>query len=148
VKTYYYLDASVWIKRYSKERGSERVSPLFEGGDVLVCATLGFVETCAAAIRKLDGPAAEEVGKVLDEIAADWTAFIRMQLSDDIAEHAAESAVRWKLKGADAVHLASALQIRSTVKLSGGEVHFVCADRRLAAAAQRAGLDVIDPTAA
>jgi predicted nucleic acid-binding protein len=142
--TTYYLDASVWTKRYSQERGSEQVLLLFEQGNILACATLGFVETCAAVARKLDGPAAEAAKIALDQIAGDWKGFIRIQLTDQIADQAAESAARWKLRGADAVHLASALYLRR--RLGGDdETCFVCADERLTAVAQQAGLEVMDP---
>ena len=144
--TAYYLDASGWTKRYSLERGSEQVSLLFDPGNILGCATLGFVETCAAVALRLNEPAAEEAGVVLDQIASDWMGFIRVQLTDDIAQQAAESAVRWRLRGADAVHLASALYLQRRLGADGAETHFVCADEKLTTVARQAGLEVVDPT--
>lgn len=60
-----------------------------------------------------------------------------------IADQAAESAARWKLRGADAVHLASALYLQRRLETDGGQACFVCAEERLAGAAKQAGLVVM-----
>jgi hypothetical protein len=141
----YYLDASAWVKRYSAEAGSDQVERLFESGSWLACAALGYVEVCAAVGRKHAEPTAESAASELHQVHRDWTGFVRIQLTDDIIEQAIESALRWTLRAADGVHLASALYLRHKVEGQQGEVWFVCSDARLTAAAERAGLPVLDP---
>jgi predicted nucleic acid-binding protein len=45
--TVYYVDSSVWVKRYYEETGTSRAQELFSGEHVLACSTLGLVEVAA-----------------------------------------------------------------------------------------------------
>jgi predicted nucleic acid-binding protein len=60
----------------------------------------------------------------------------------------AAAALVWKhrLRGADAVHLATALEVRKNVS-NGAEFYFVSTDALLNRAATAEGLAVIDPAA-
>ena len=50
--TLYFLDASAWVKRYFRERGSEWVERLFGEDRLLSASTLGLIEVNATSARK------------------------------------------------------------------------------------------------
>lgn len=62
------------------------------------------------------------------------------KLSDQIGEAAGSLAKQWALRGADAIHLASALAIGT------GKVVLAAWDRRLATGGMAAGLRVVPST--
>lgn len=145
--TLYYLDASAWVKRYCREAGSERVRGLFARENVLCCATLGYIEVMATLTRKrrageIDGPLWEGARRL---VRSDWDRFCHVELSAAVRETALRVAEASALRGADAVHLASALVLRDRLPPAPDEVVFVAWDRELREAAARAGFPVIDP---
>lgn len=48
----YYLDASVWIKRYYREMGTDWIETLFANNPPISCASLGLIEVLATLVRK------------------------------------------------------------------------------------------------
>jgi predicted nucleic acid-binding protein len=76
----------------------------------------------------------------LKELEKDWQAlFIRIPLTEEIAESAATLATQHPLKGADAAHLATAMATGVSV--------FVASDQELVRASKKAGLEPYDPSA-
>ncbi len=59
---------------------------------------------------------------------------------------ARDVALRFGLRGADTVHLASALWLEAHPPPNIASVTMIVSDRELAEAAEEAGLDVYDPT--
>lgn len=137
-----YFDANVLVKLVLDERDSDVAGEVWNQADSRHASPLAFVEACAAL-------AAAHRNHALDasrhqESQADVRA-IRGQLgtvhlTDAIAGHAAELADRHALKGADAVHLASALALRDL------DIVVATWDRRLHSAAQAEGLRVAPAT--
>ena len=78
-------------------------------GPAWLTATLGYVETLAALCRRLS----REAVKTESRLAADWQNMLSMELSFDVMEQAADLTRQYRLQGADAVHLAVALHLRS-----------------------------------
>jgi len=79
-----------------------------------------------------------EVGRAIRELEKDWyEVFVKIQLEDMVAEKAAALALEYSLKGADAVHLASA-------RASGVEL-FVASDEKLIHAAEDMGMAYYNP---
>jgi predicted nucleic acid-binding protein len=75
----------------------------------------------------------------LKELEKDWQAlFIKIPLTEEIAESAAALATQHPLKGADAAHLATAM--------SAGASLFVASDQELMRASNKAGLEAYDPS--
>jgi len=144
---FYYLDASAWVKRYAQETGSRQMEELFAQEPRLACSSLGMVEVMATLARKhkakqlTDADFEEHSGRVTE----DWDDFIQIHFTPEAVLFARESAYRMALRGADAIHLGSALLFRQRFAEPDDEVILVASDRELKAAAQTSGLSVLDP---
>ena len=144
---FYYLDASAWVKRYYQESGTIWVQDLFADNGVMACASLGLIEVMATLARK--GKAREINPSVLEqkvqELEDDWKRFIQVQLSAEAVDKAKEIAREMALRGADAVHLSSALLLQRRFADENDQMIVVTSDHELKEAAQSSGLVVIDP---
>ena len=144
---FYYLDASAWVKRYYWEPGTRWVQELFAQNPTIACASLGLIEVTATLARKrkareIDPLSCEQKVRELEE---DWRGFIQIQLTTETTDLAKDLARDMALRGADAVHLASALVLRRRFADAEDRLIFVASDRELKEAAQSSGLAVIDP---
>jgi predicted nucleic acid-binding protein len=144
-----YLDSSAWVKRYLEEPGTERVNRMFAGSERFACAGLGYVEVVAAlarhqSVRKLEKHGLE---RLQQDLRDDWGDFIGLPVSDGLLNQAAQLARRHRLRGADAVHLAAALQLRDALAETGEELLLVASDQELLAAATAVGIRTEDPVA-
>jgi len=142
-----YLDASAWVKRYWREVGSEWIHQLFATENVLCCASLGFVEVLATLFRKrhageMDVQFWENARR---SVRSDWDRFCHIELTTAVRDTAVRVAEAAALRGADAVHLASALVLQSRLETVAQGVIMVASDRELGAAARHFGLRVADP---
>ena len=130
-----YFDSSAFVKLIVEEDGSELAAELWDKCDAAVSSRLAFPEVraaIAAATRdhRLDS-AAHRVAVQLWE--QHWAAVRVVEFSEAVSVHAGTLAGDHRLRGADAVHLASALTI-------GADQVVAVWDARLASAAQRLGL--------
>ncbi len=143
-----YLDASAWVKRYHQEAGTIRVLDLFASNLLLACSPLGLVEVIATLSRKrkASGPGNLQFDEKLRETEADWRNFLQIQFTDEVTRLATETTKKFALRGADAIHLASALFLRQRFTEADDEIVLITSDRELIAAAQASSLTVIDPT--
>jgi uncharacterized protein len=133
-----YFDASAFVKLLAEETGSDLAAELWDGCDAAVSSRLAYPEVraaLAAAARNHD-LAAEDLDAAEQIWSGYWAATRPVELSAAVEQHAGQLAGLHSLRGADAVHLASALAI--------GDTDLVVAvwDRRLHAGAQAAGLRV------
>lgn len=138
-----YLDTSALVKLWSEEKGSEPVRELVRTATVLGTSVVSYAETRAAFARTLrEGrwTQAEHDGAVRD-LEQRWPRFMRVRVSNILAFEAGELAQRHRLRGFDAIHLASALRIRE--RLDVERLRFVCFDERLGEGAKAAGLEVV-----
>ncbi len=76
----------------------------------------------------------------LRQLDRDWDALLKVELAPDVLRSAGDLAEIYNLRGFDAIHLASALWLKARV---AAPVDFAVFDRRLAAAADKAGLTVV-----
>ncbi len=145
--TVYYLDSSVWVKRYVSERGSRFATDLFSRNESLACSTLGLVEIVATIARKRKAGDLREPDWVLvtGRLRQDWERFYQVPLSAAVIDSAVHVAEKEALRGSDALHLASANLLTTFLHERGNHLIFVCSDRELNDAAERLGLSVIDP---
>ena len=108
-----YFDASALVKLLVEEPGSDIASALWDGCDAAVTSRLAYPEVCAAlaaAGRNGDLDAASQA--VCERDWEDfWGAVRPVELSERVQRTAGRLAKRHRLRGADAVHLASALEI-------------------------------------
>lgn len=146
--TFYYLDASAWVKRYYQETGTTWVQDLFAHNNrAIACASLGLIEVMATLARKVK---AQEINPSMleqkaQELEEDWNHFIQVQLTTEAVDIAKGLAKERALRGADAVHLASALLLQKHLAEEDDQLFFVTSDQELMEANQRSGLVVINP---
>lgn len=136
-----YLDTSALIKLFVHEAHSDQVSAASKAAKGLACSALGYVEVHAAFARLaregLLAPAAHR--KLATAFDHAWKDFIVVEASTRLIEQAARLVTPHALRGFDAVHLVSALEIFHSVP----KMRFACFDDRLALAAKNLGLEGI-----
>lgn len=137
-----YFDSSALVKLVLDEVGSDIAAALWNSSDVALSSRLAYPEVCAAlaaAERNHDLTEAEA-----SAAASDWELFwgsMRpVELSADVERVAGSLAVTHQLRGADAVHLASALALGPT------DLTVAVWDKRLHAGAAAVGLPVAPAT--
>ncbi|MGH9224744.1 MAG: type II toxin-antitoxin system VapC family toxin [Acidimicrobiales bacterium] len=133
-----YFDASAFVKLLVEEPGSELAAALWDGCDAAASSRLAYPEVRAAlaAARRnhdLDRDGFEQAERSFDEF---WRATRPVELTPALERHAGELAGEHALRGADAVHLASALA------LSDADLIVAVWDRALHAGALAACLGV------
>lgn len=133
-----YFDASAFVKLLTNEPGSELAAALWDGCDAALSSRLAYAEVraaLAAAARNHD-----LTESALDTAERDWDEFWAatrpVELSAAVEQHAGRLARVHALRGADAVHLASAMAIGDP------QLIIVVWDRRLHAGARAAGCQV------
>jgi len=143
----YYLDASAWVKRYYQETGTDWMIHLFSQNPLFASASLGLIEVLATLARKQKAHEIDEANyeQKLQEIEADWLRFIQVQLTDVIVQKTKTLTKDYALRGADAIHLASALHLQELFANQNDHLIFVTSDLELKSAAQQSHLTVTDP---
>jgi hypothetical protein len=133
-----YFDSSAFVKLLVDEAGSDLAADVWDGSDAVVASRLAYPEVCAALAsagrnHDLDDDGLRSAERSWEEF---WKATRPVELTAAVERHAGELARLHTLRGADAVHLASALAI--------GDAELVVAvwDRRLHAGARAAQLRV------
>jgi uncharacterized protein len=133
-----YFDSSAFVKLLAEEAGSDLAAELWDACDAAVASRLAYPEVraaLAAAARNHD-IGGDDLDAAELAWAGYWAATRPVELTPAVEQHAGQLARVHALRGAGAVHLASALAI--------GDPDLVVAvwDRRLHAGAQGAGICV------
>ncbi len=130
-----YLDTSALIKRFVTEKGSGLIQALVTGDEPVATAKIAYAEIYAGLTRSRWGGDLSHLQYTLAcrQFEYDWRAYVLVDLRDEILVLARELIQRQRLKGVDAVHLASALSLKSAL---GQDIIFVAADARLLRSAQ------------
>jgi len=138
-----YLDSSALIKNYSQEPGTHRVREVLSGADGCSISKIGYAEVCAAFGRKnRENPKDRRVHLTgFQRFQEDWKLLSIVELQDDLLPIIRSLTEKYPLRGADAIHLASALWLERVLR---DEVTFVAADSRLLEAARDKRLKVIN----
>ncbi len=137
-----YFDSSALVKLVLDETGSDLVAELWNACDAALSSRLAYPEVCAAlatAARNHD-LTESEASAAADEWETFWESMRPIELSADVERVAGELTVLHRLRGADAVHLASALALGSA------DVTVAVRDKRLHAGAAAVGLAVAPAT--
>lgn len=151
--TTYYADSSALVKRYVNEAGSAWVRSLCEptANHTLALAHIGLVEIAAALGMKVrQGVLAASIrDKLLRDVRHDaQTRYWLIDVDHHLIQHAMELTRQYKLRGYDAVHLAAALFLHTTLLQEAlPPPVLLCADDDLSSAAQAAGLRTENPNA-
>lgn len=150
--TTYFLDSSAIVKRYLPESGTPWIRRLCDpaAGDAIILGAITAVEV-AAALAARHRAAGGNAGTAHDDALA---LFLRhygdeyaiIDLDHAILAQAITLPQRHRLRGYDAVQLATALAADRALRAAGvAPPIFIAADRDLLAAARGEGLAVDDP---
>lgn len=133
-----YLDTSSLVKLYIAEPGSDAVRRLVKQATVVATSGIAYPETRAALARRrreraLTLAAFATATRAFED---DWSSYLAVDVSASICREAGELAERYRLRGYDAVHLASYLEIARRAGVT--ETRFSSFDERLNRAARAA----------
>ena len=138
----YYLDSSLLLKRYLVEPGSEQVLKLLGTSSSIYTASLSFAEVLCAFKRSLKTHIINE--KIFQDInlnfKTDWSTVNTLDFNHEAQSKVSEILKRVYLRGADTVHLSTAL----CLKQRDFPVVFGTADKQLYMAAKLMRLEVLD----
>ena len=133
-----YLDSSALAKLYLAEPESRAVSELVKNHEPgLFTSRLTYLELLSVLSRShREGRISARVySRKKSDFLSDWTVFQVVELTEEVLEPAADLIERHRLRGADAVHLCSALWLELP--------DFACFDVRLSAGARAEGLRIV-----
>ena len=133
-----YFDSSALVKLVVDEVGSDLAADLWDGCDAALASRLAYPEVRAALAAAGRNHDLSEDDLDTAERAWEhyWAAVRPVELTAAVERHAGQLARTRALRGADAVHLASALA------LADPDLIIAVWDRRLHAGAAAAGLQV------
>jgi hypothetical protein len=138
-----YFDSSALVKLVVEEHGSDIAAALWDGADAVVSSGLAYPEVRAAlvAARRDERISARSLRGAKQQWEQLWNALAIVESNRSVLVNAGDVAERYRLRGYDAVHLASALTIPRP------HVLMTVWDDRLRDAAVEAGLSLapIDP---
>jgi predicted nucleic acid-binding protein len=131
-----YFDSSAFVKLVVEEAGSEIAAALWDGGDAAVSSRLAYpeVRTALAAVGRdgrLDNDAQRHAEAAWEQY---WAATRPVELTETVMVRAGQLAGQHALRGADAVHLASALAVGIDA------IVFAAWDTRLRSGAEATGI--------
>jgi uncharacterized protein len=133
-----YFDSSALVKLVVDEPGSPLAAELWDACDGALSSRLAYPEVRAAlaASARNHELEADELRAAEQAWEEYWAATRKVELTPDVEQHAGQLARSYALRGADAVHLASALVIDDS------ELVVAVWDRRLHGGALAAGVQV------
>ncbi len=136
-----YLDTSALVKLYVSEQGSAAVARAVAQASVVATSRVAYPEARAALARRQREGALSAAGlrRAVQALDADMIAFAIVELSEAVAARAGDLAERHGLRGFDAIHLASALELG---QLLATPAELYAFDARLVTAGTAAGLTV------
>jgi predicted nucleic acid-binding protein len=137
-----FLDTSALVKTYIDEAGSDHLDQLLAAADSVAVCALAEVEVLSTIARKRRQKLISATGyeQVKQELIADLQTFEVIPVERSVLDGAIRLLEQFPLRGADAIHLAAARSANIDL--------FVTSDLEQRAAAEGAGLNVLDPTKA
>jgi len=137
-----YLDTSIAVKLYVLEQGTPEARAAVAGSSVVATSRIAYAEAMAVFARKLRER--EFTSKIYEQVRRDfrrdWDSYFIVEVSQQTVELAGELAKRRRLRGFDAIHLASALQLQ---RRTNTRLDFFSAGRNLQRAARSEGLEAM-----
>ena len=139
-----YFDSSALVKRYVEEPGSDMVQSLLDRGTSIATSKLAYPEIVSALTRKQrSGELTKRfLQAVIDQFEVDWAGMVVVEFHDELLPTVKSLLMKHQLRGADTVHLSSALWLKRAVQ---SDLSFVASDLDLLKAARAERLDVINP---
>jgi predicted nucleic acid-binding protein len=153
-----YLDSSALVKRYQAEQGTTALNARLEeearNSRLVFTSVLAYAEVHSAVSRLTREKqwSKGEARKIRNTFDADWLqSFSPVELSVGVLSFVRSIAARFVLRGADIVHLASALWLRDMGRLGvkpdqyPGSLVFASSDVQLLKAAVKCQVQVFNP---
>lgn len=137
-----YFDTSALVATYVVDDCTPDATRARREASAVATSLLTYAETLASfgGLMKARALTRAQRGKAESRFASDWTSFHRIRLESRLLPDIRRILQRYALKGADAVHLASACLVARGCSAAGLESLFACDDRALSAAAVAEGL--------
>lgn len=125
-----YLDTSSLVKLYVEEDESSKVDVLVKSSKVTATSLVAYAEARAAFARRFREKAftSDEYNRMKAFFNEDWNRYLILSVSQDIIRLAGDLAEKHALRGFDAIHLASALNLCQELSFS---IVFSCFDDNL-----------------
>ncbi len=150
-----YFDSSALIKHYVHEAGSEIIEHKLQdeqkASRPVFTSVLTFAEIQAALSRRAkdNSLAPREYARARTKFESDWVLGLSpIDLRPGVLSIVRGVVDQFVLKGADVVHLASAIWLRDLATLNVKEaVFFLSSDKKLVKAAAKSHLEVFNPEA-
>lgn len=153
-----YLDSSALMKHYQNERGTDafdkRLRSEYENLGHAFTSVLSYAEIHAIIARRVRERllSAADGAAIHERFDADWVlGFTAIELDSHVLIFIRQIVRTHPLRGADAVHLASALCLRDMVNAGarlarhGEKITFASSDKQLIRAAQQHNLEIFNP---
>ncbi len=133
-----YLDTSSLVKLYVEEPGSRGVQKLVSRAELVTTSVVAYAEARAALARRRreTGLTPTEHRRARVALDGDWPRILTLEVAEPLARRAGDLAERHRLRGFDALHLASYLTVSEEFR--GEDVLFSTADDALRRAARSA----------
>ncbi|MEG5045627.1 type II toxin-antitoxin system VapC family toxin [Microcoleus sp. B4-C1] len=147
----YFLDTSALVKRYVPELGSNWIQSITvpTAANFLAISQITWVEVCSAfSRRQREGTlSADEVDQLMGDFRTDFdNQYEVLEVDRTLIETAGALVMQNPLRAYDALQLASALRVQSTlVSVPDTQLVFVSADNRLLNIAHSEGLAIDNP---
>jgi predicted nucleic acid-binding protein len=135
-----YLDTSALVKLYVREEASDDVRACVARAEAVSTSQVAYPEARAAFARRQREGAfdTDDLRRIVDALDRDLAALVVVNLDRPLARRAGQLAERHALRGFDAIHLASAVELW---ELMGAVPTFLAYDSRLMNAARAEGID-------
>lgn len=130
-----YLDTSSMLKLYVEENGTKEVQEKSKGSEVVASSVIAYPEAYAALARRhREGALSKvELKIILEQFQETWIDFLTVFVSTSVYLRAGTLALKYGLRGMDAIHLASWAELLK----DGDHVEFLSHDEKLMKAAAR-----------
>jgi predicted nucleic acid-binding protein len=134
-----YFDTSGLIKAFLVEVGTERVKQQLLKEEFAATATITYAEMYSGFSRKRreGGLSTSQYHVVCREFESYWPTCLQVELTTEVLSLARDLMKQHPLRAFDAIHLASAIQLKREM---GESVTMIAADERLLQAAMTEGL--------
>lgn len=142
----YFLDTSALVKCYIEEPGSAKIQECIDRAKVIAVSRLAYPETLSALIRRrssLRNCSDNQFTRLVESFRRDWNHFTVLGMNDETLHHIDRIIEAHRLRGADSIHLSTALSFQKVTKTP---LLFVASDIELLRAATAERLMTLDPT--
>ncbi|MCF6148401.1 MAG: type II toxin-antitoxin system VapC family toxin [Candidatus Kuenenia sp.] len=138
-----YLDTSALVKKYVAEEGSENIVTIMQNS-VIATSRLTYPEILSAFVRRFRAGdiTNNKLKEIVKDFESDWDCFTILDIHEELLPIIKNITEKHYLRGADSIHLSSALWLKNTLN---EDVAFVASDTNLLNAASSENLNSINP---